>query len=204
MELNTVKSKFIVFEGIDGSGKSTQCSLLYEYIRSCGTPVKKLAEPTAGTYGTKIRQMLQGGVAAPVEEQIRLFIEDRKEDYELNIKPCIENRITIVMDRYFYSNAAYQGFAPVSPDEIIQRNTRLGFPEPDRVYFIDTSPAEAMKRITERSGQGNTELFEKKSFLEKVRENFLSIADKRFLKIDGDLDRDTIFNIIKEDYISLY
>ena len=198
-----MKNKFIVFEGIDGSGKSTQCSLLYNFIRSENIPVKLLAEPTSGEYGQKIRKMLKSETPLPVEEQIRLFIEDRREDYLLNIKPCMEQGITVVMDRYFYSNAAYHGSADIHPSDIIRRNIENGFPEPDRVYYIDIRADEAMKRITERAGSGKTELFEKQSFLENVRKNFLSMENTRFLKIDGSRDKDQIFRIIKEDYLNL-
>ena len=201
-------NKFIVFEGIDGCGKSTQCSLLYEFLKSKNIQVQLLYEPTNGEYGKKIRKFLQAQTSVSVEEQIHLFIEDRKEDYTLNIKPCMENGITIVMDRYFYSNAAYQGLGKISPHEIIKQNLDQGFPVPDRVYYIDIDPAEAIKRITARSGPGKTELFEKKTFLEGVRKNFLSIIDqhsidRHFLKVDGNLTVDEIFNIIKDDYLNL-
>ena len=197
------KKKFIVFEGIDGSGKSTQCSMLYDFIKSKNIPVQKLYEPTSGKYGQMIRKFLQDKTPISVEEQIHLFIEDRKEDYELNIRPCIENGITIVMDRYFYSNAAYQGFGGISPSEIIKQNLDQGFPIPDRVYYIDIDPQEAMKRITARSGPGKTELFEKRTFLEGVRKNFLSMIDGHFLRVDGSLAADEIFNFIKDDYLKL-
>lgn len=198
-----MNNKFIVFEGIDGSGKSTQCSLLYDFIRSENIPTRHLAEPTSGESGQKIRKILQAGIPVPVEEQIRLFIEDRRHDYETNIRPCMNAGITIVMDRYFYSNAAYQGSASFTPSEIIRRNIENGFPLPDRVYYIDLSPDTAMKRITERNGSGKTELFEKHSFLEKVRENFLTMADERFLIVDGSLSPEKIFKIVKEDFLSL-
>jgi len=198
-----VKSKFIVFEGIDGSGKSTQCSLLYDFIRSINIPAKKLAEPTSGEYGQKIRKMLQGDTPLPVNEQIRLFIEDRQQDYNINIKPCIDNNITVVMDRYFYSNAAYQGSPSISPADIIRKNIARGFPLPDRVYYIDIEPEEAIKRIAVRNPSGKTELFEKINFLESVRSNFLQIADSRFLKIEGSLSEEKIFQIIKDDYLLL-
>ncbi|MCL1865136.1 MAG: dTMP kinase [Spirochaetes bacterium] len=197
------KNKFIVFEGIDGCGKSTLCSLLYDFIKSKNIPVQLLCEPTNGKYGQMIRKILQDKTSISVEEQIHLFIEDRKEDYKLNIRPCIENGITIVMDRYFYSNAAYQGCSKISPIEIIERNLNQGFPIPDRVYYIDIDPQAAMKRITARSGSGKTELFEKKTFLEGVRKNFLSMTDRHFLKIDGSLSVDEISNIIKDDYLKL-
>ena len=204
-----LKNKFIVFEGIDGSGKSTQCSLLYDFIKSKNIPVQLLYEPTNGEHGQKIRKFLQDKIPISIEEQIHLFIEDRREDYNLNIKPCLDNGITIVMDRYFYSNAAYQGSDRISPHEIIKQNLNQGFPIPDRVYFIDIAPKEAMKRITARNCSGKTELFEKEAFLEGVRKNFLSIIDKHsmidqhFLKVDGNLTVDEIFNIIKDDYLKI-
>ncbi len=199
----SMKSKFIVFEGIDGSGKSTQCSLLYNFIVSIDIPAQLLAEPTNGEHGQKIRKMLQSGTPLPLKEQISLFIEDRQQDYNLNIKPCIDSSTTIVMDRYFYSNAAYQGSPEMSPSDIISENRERGFPLPDRVYFIDIAPDEAMKRIAARNGPGKTELFEKKAFLENVRKNFLSMTDERFLKIDGSLNQEIIFNLIKDDYLKL-
>jgi dTMP kinase len=195
-----VRNKFIVFEGIDGSGKSTQCSMLYNWMLSEKINARHLVEPTSGEYGRKIREMLKKDIPAPVEEQIRLFIEDRQQDFDLNIRPCLEKDITIVMDRYFYSNAAYQGSAELSPAEIIRQNIGRGFPRPDRVYFIDLAPVEAMKRIASRNGSGKPELFEKTDFLEKVRANFLSLKDERFLVIDGSLKPDEIFSIIKDDY----
>jgi dTMP kinase len=198
-----VKNKFIVFEGIDGSGKSTQCLLLYDFICSMNIPAKLLAEPTSGEYGRKIREMLQSEKPVPVEEQIRLFLEDRQQDYDINIKSCMDNGITIVMDRYFYSNAAYQGSSAVTPSDIIRQNLSRGFPVPDRVYYIDIPPVVAMERILARSGYRKPDLFEKISFLEKVRENFLSTVDSHFLKLDGTLSPDKIFQIIKEDCLSL-
>ena len=191
---------FIVFEGIDGSGKSTQCVRLYRHILETTGDVKMLAEPTAGRWGTELRSMLKSSAPPPVETQIDLFIKDRAEDCEKNILPAIKSGAVIVMDRYFYSNAAYQGVSGVTPADIIARNLKEGFPLPRRVYFIDVSAETAMERIVRRNGSGGTELFEKREFLETVRSNFLSIADERFLIVNGEVDEESIFEIIKEDY----
>lgn len=195
-----MKNLFIVFEGIDGSGKSTQCDMLYKYIADRGVHVKKLAEPTSGKWGTELRAMLKSATPPPVETQIDLFIKDRIDDCEKNITPCLNSGITVVMDRYFYSNAAYQGVSGITPAEIIDRNIGEGFPLPDRVYFIDIPAETAMQRILKRIGSGNTELFEKREFLETVRSNFLSIADERFFIVNGEGDVDAIFEKIREDY----
>ena len=198
-----MSAEFIVFEGIDGSGKSTQCRMLYEFIKNTGKKVKLLAEPTGGRWGTELRAMLKSSTPPPVRTQIELFIKDRMDDYERNIKPCMDSGITVVMDRYFYSNAAYQGFSGITPAEIIAMNLQKGFPLPRRVYFIDVKAETAMERITKRNGSGKAELFEKREFLEAVRNNFLSLADERFLVINGEAGEKTVFESIKNDYIKL-
>ncbi len=192
---------FIVFEGIDGSGKSTQCDLLFNYARSLGLPAVKFVEPTGGPWGRKIRAMLKEKEMAPAEEQMRLFILDRQEDAEKNILPALKENRIILMDRYYYSNAAYQGAAGLTPETIIAENRKMRFPEPDRVYFVDIPPGRAMMRVTDR-GEGK-EIFEKESFLQKVRDNYLTIADGRFLVVDGTGDVDEIFEMIKEDFTRL-
>ncbi len=193
---------FIVFEGIDGSGKSTQCDLLFRHAVSMGLPAVKLAEPTDGKWGKKIRAMLRNKEMAPAEEQMRLFILDRQEDAEQNIIPALKQNRIIVMDRYYYSNAAYQGAAGMTPEAIIAENRKMDFPEPDRVYFVDLPPDRAMERITIRSG-GEKEVFEQEHFLQRVRDNFLSIADGRFLILDGTGSADEIFEEVKKDFEEL-
>jgi dTMP kinase len=195
------KPLFIVFEGIDGSGKSTQCDLLFKYAVSLELPAVKLVEPTDGTWGRKIRAMLKEKEMAPAEEQMRLFILDRQDDAEKNIIPALSEKRIIVMDRYYYSNAAYQGAVGLAPETIIAENRKMRFPEPDRVYFVDIPPATAMQRVRGR-GEGK-EIFEKESFLNMVRDNFLSIADERFLVIDGTGSVDEIFEMIKNDFNTL-
>ena len=193
---------FIVFEGIDGSGKSTQCDLLFRHAVSLGLPAVRLVEPTDGRWSRKIRAMLREKEMAPAEEQMRLFILDRREDAEQHIIPALKKNRIIIMDRYYFSNAAYQGAAGMSPEGIIAENRKMNFPEPDRVYFVDLPPDRAMERVTARS-DGDREVFEKEHFLQKVRENFLSIADERFLVIDGTGSVDQIFDEIKNDFDKL-
>jgi dTMP kinase len=198
----TQRPLFIVFEGIDGSGKSTQCDLLFKYVVSLGLSAVRLAEPTDGQWGRRIRAMLREKDMAPAEEQMRLFILDRQEDAEKNINPALQQNRIIVMDRYYYSNAAYQGAAGMAPKTIIAENRKMKFPEPDRIYFVDLPPDRAMERVTVRSG-GDNEIFEEESFLQKVRDNFLSIADERFIVLDGTGSIDEIFEQIKKDFNKL-
>jgi dTMP kinase len=200
----TLPPRFFVFEGIDGSGKSTQCDLLFGHVMSEGLPAVRLAEPTDGEWGRRIRSMLKGNNMAPAEEQLELFLMDRKDDAGKNIIPALEAKKIVIMDRYYFSNAAYQGAAGIPPERVILENRRISVPEPDRVYLIDIFPEIALQRIAGRNGM--KEFFERESFLKAVREIFLSIADKdkRFLIIDGMMQADTIFTIIKADFEALY
>jgi dTMP kinase len=198
----TARPLFIVFEGIDGSGKSTQCDLLFDHARAEGLPAVRLAEPTGGTWGVRVREMLALKEMAPAEEQLRLFLMDRKDDAERNILPALNGGKIIIMDRYYFSNAAYQGAAGIDPGRIIRENRAMEFPEPDRVYFIDIPADTAIRRVSGRSGK-REEVFEKEAFLKRVREIYLSIADDRFVIIDGTKSIGDIFSAIKNDFASL-
>ncbi len=190
---------FIVFEGIDGSGKSTQAALLHRMLLSLGGDTVLLREPTAGRWGVKIREMLGGEAALDPEKQVELFMLDREEDARDNIRPALEQKKIVVMDRYYYSNAAYQGAGGLDPFDILAKNRGAGFPAPDRVYLIEVSPECAIERIVARSGGGAGELFERGPCLERVREIYLSIADEKFCIIDGSRDQEEIFRDICDD-----
>jgi dTMP kinase len=197
------KGLFILFEGIDGSGKSTQCDMLYSYADTKGIDCVKLYEPTGGEWGIKIRKMLSMGNPPPIDKQINLFIRDRADDVSMNIKPALDTGKTIIMDRYFYSNAAYQGCDKIPPEEIIRKNMELNFPIPDRVYFLDIDPERAIDRIKKRSTPDEMEIFEKLSFQQQVRKNFYSIIDDKFMVINGDDDPEKIFTKIADDFSAL-
>ncbi|OHD67623.1 MAG: dTMP kinase [Spirochaetes bacterium RBG_16_49_21] len=192
---------FLVFEGIDGSGKSTQADLLFRHVSSRGLSAVRLAEPTDGKWGSQIRVMLREKNMLPVLEQHKLFLMDRKDDAERNIIPALnENRI-VIMDRYYYSNAAYQGALGIPPERIIRENREMQVPEPDRVYYIDIPPDIAAQRVTGRNNA--QDIFERESFLKKVRGIFRSVADEKFLAIDGTKKVEEIFEIIKADFEAL-
>ncbi len=189
---------FLVFEGIDGSGKSLQSELLFRHAASMGLPAVRLTEPTGGEWGRKIREMLRKDTMIPAIEQHRLFLMDRKDDVERNILPAMNEKRIVIMDRYYYSNAAYQGALGLPPDRIIRENRDMNVPEPDRVYYIDIPPDIALQRITQRDGA--KDIFERETFLKRVREIFRSLADKKFLIIDGRLGVEEISGIIRADF----
>jgi len=195
-----VSPVFIVFEGIDGSGKSTQAGMFHAYLRSLHMDPILLMEPSTGEWGKKIRTLLSGSIVPPVEEMLELFLRDREDDSRRNIIPALDSKKSVVMDRYFHSNAAYQGAMGLEPDRILSENRRRSFPEPDRVYFIDIPPGTALRRISERNRGEHRDIFEKKTFMEKVREIFLAMADDTFLIIDGEKPEHEIHAMIIEDF----
>ncbi len=199
-----MKPLFIVFEGIDGSGKSTQCSLLYDYLMEEGVAVQKLFEPTDGGFGKEIRNLLTQNTMPDKDRILNLFIQDRREDVAQNILPALKGGKTIVMDRYFFSNAAYQGDKDSkTAGDILAMNMSQGFPKPHRVYFIDVPVETALKRIALRNPEKKTDIFEREDFLKKTRANFLEIADSSFITIDGTKTEDEIHRLIVEDFNKL-
>ncbi len=194
---------FIVFEGIDGSGKSTQVDIVFDFIQERGILSVKLREPTDSEWGKEIRQRLLGDEEFPVMEQLSLFIKDREHDAQMNIIPALNENKLIIMDRYYFSNAAYQGAMGLSWKDVIAENRKRNFPEPDRVYLIDITPEKAMERIIARNQGNSPDQFEKISFLEEVRTAYHKMSDERFCIIDGSGSVGEVTEIIKQDLLKL-
>jgi dTMP kinase len=190
---------FIVFEGIDGSGKSTQARRCHRRMAEAGVDSVLLSEPSAGEWGSTIRSMLSSPPAPAPEEQHRLFLLDREDDVRRNVSPALASGTTVIMDRYYFSNAAYQGAAGLPPRGILEDNRAKGFPEPHRVYLIDITPETALARISTRNSGGGMEVFERGPFLEKVRSIYLDIANETFTVIDGSGDEEVVFRRIAGD-----
>ena len=174
----------IVLEGVDGTGKSTQCGLLADYLESCGFPVVRLREPTTGVWGQKIRKILtEGRGDVTPEEELQYFINDRKEDVEQNIAPALEQGKIVLIDRYYYSTAAYQGALGFDPVKIIKDN-ELFAPRPDLLFVIQGSLDESFRRIEQ--GRDSFSSFEKRDYLEKVQKIFDTFTGDHIRRIDGD------------------
>ena len=178
----------IVFEGIDGTGKSTQCRMLAELLSEKRIASISLAEPTHGKWGMKIRQLLtEGRNGISPEEELAWFINDRKEDVERNINPALKEGKVVLMDRYYLSTAAYQGALGFDPQEIRVENEKFA-PVPDRVLIFHNSPEKSLGRI-ESSREGKS-AFEKRDYLKDVQSIFKSFtgANIRFVSSDASLE----------------
>ena len=164
----------IVFEGIDGTGKSTQCSLLSKFLREKKIPNIVLAEPTMGIWGMKIRRVLsEGREGISPKEELSWFVNDRKEDISKNIMPALLDNKVVIMDRYYFSTAAYQGALGLNPEDIRTENENFA-PIPDRVLIFLTSPDVCLERI--ESSRDQKSAFEKIEYLQNVETIFKSFV----------------------------
>ena len=199
---------FVVFEGIDGSGKSTQAKLLFDYLKKHGFDAVLFAEPSSGTYGQLIRKELASEKELSTNHILNLFIQDRQDDVNNNILPALNDGKIVILDRYYYSNAAYQGAMGLDTEMILKQNLMQNFPKPDRVYFIDISVQAAMERINARLSNSKEvkEVFEKVSFLEKVKANYnkLKLADESFITVNAEREINDIHKEIINDFLAEY
>jgi len=174
---------FIVFEGIDGTGKSTQVKLLKEALEKNGDTVITSFEPTNGTYGSLLRSSAtrpEGRYS--LEEEFDLFLKDRHEHVEQLINPALERGDVVILDRYYYSTMAYQGARGLDPTVIRERNEEFAT-IPDLVFVL-TLPVEAsLQRIGVRDGEGDA--FEARENLEKCADIFMSLDDQNVVFIDA-------------------
>ncbi len=168
------KGLLVVFEGIDGTGKSTQVLLLAEALRQLGHTVAATREPTDGPYGRRIRELFTNRQAVSREEELELFLADRRQHVEELIAPALARGEIVLSDRYYLSTAAYQGANGMDPQEIIRRN-ELFAPQPDLVLLLELEPAESVHRVrTLRAEVPND--FEQESYLERVKKIFDSFG----------------------------
>jgi len=193
------KGLLIVFEGIDGTGKSTQLDLLAQYLINKNFPVLSTREPTNGQYGKRIRELYINRDSISKKEELELFINDRKEHVTRVIQPALDEHKIILCDRYFLSTAAYQGAVGFDPQEILDQNSFA--PDPDLALLFVNNPELSVKRIAGRGDQLND--FEHQDKLEKVLKIFLSINKSYICQIDGSGTIETIHQQVVKNVMVL-
>lgn len=196
---------FLVVDGPEGSGKSTQVERLARFLKTTGRTVQVFRDPGGTRAGERIRALLldpDTGEVAPLTE-ILLFLASRAQLIEEKIRPSLARGETVVLDRFHYSTLAYQvhglgrGEVPEGTVEWIQSIHR-GL-EPDRVFLLDVPPEVGMKRIGRHPDR-----IEKrdKSFHDRVRSGFLRQAEAapdRITLIDATRSQDEVFGTIQEE-----
>ncbi len=175
--------RLIAIEGIDGAGKTTQVDLLVAAMRASGCEVIATKEPTSGPHGQRIRQLSTAGKAPSPSEQLELFCADRAQHVRELIGPALARGASVVTDRYYLSNVAYQGAAGLDPAAILARN-EADYPIPDAVVLIVVEPGEGLRRVRARGGELN-QTFEQEDFLQKVAAVFATLSRPYLHRVDG-------------------
>lgn len=196
--------KFITFEGIDGSGKSTQARLLADALYAQGQDVVLTREPGGSPGAEEIRRLLVEGDHArwSGETEILLFTAARRDHLEKTILPALKAGKILVSDRFADSTRVYQGAARGDLRTIVDRlhDAIIGV-EPDLTFIIDMDPAEALNRGLAR--QSGEDRFEELGlgFQKKLRAGFLALAQDfpdRAVVIDGNGPKEAIAQKVLE------
>jgi len=171
----------VVVEGIDGAGKSTVVRALAEHCAARGLSCVTSGEPTRGEWGMKLRRSMTEG-RLTLDEELRLFLQDRAEHVEQLILPSLAAGKVVVLDRYYLSTAAYQGARGADPTVILEMNERFA-PRPDLVLLLDFDPDGGLARIRARGDAPNT--FEEAEQLRAVRKIFLTLQRPFMRRVDA-------------------
>ena len=191
--------KLIVIEGIDGSGKSTNCAMLSKELQKRNIKNIYTFEPTYGTYGSKLRESFTKENLNPYEE-LDLFVKDRQEHLEKEIKPALEQGYIVILDRYYYSSVAYQGAKGVDPNHILSLHKDFII-IPDLVFIFHLPVEIALQRIM--SKRGFVDRFESYDYLKTVDELFYSFEAPYIHHINANDDINTINNTLLSKILAL-
>ena len=196
------KNLFIAFEGIDGSGKSTQVKLLTEKLEHAGLKVYTTCEPTGSPIGKIIRDIFSHKIEADHRTIAGLFVADRL-DHLLNktngILKKLEEGYTVVTDRYYFSSYAYQS-THMDLDWVINANSMsANLRRPDLNIYIDISADLSIDRLNK--GRSSVELYETLENLQNVRNKYFEVMEllkdeEKVLTIDGNRAPEIISNEI--------
>jgi dTMP kinase len=177
------RGSLLAFEGLDGSGKSTQIERLAARLRSAGCTVVTTREPTDGAVGRRIRGRAASGRMPPPDEELRWFVEDRREHVETLIAPALAAGSVVLTDRYTLSSVAYQGARGLDWRAILEEGERQ-FPLPDLALLLEIDPGEGLGRVRER-GRHLEPAFEDEAYLARVAAIFAAIDRPYVARLDA-------------------
>ena len=175
--------RLIAFEGLDGAGKSAQLRRLAAALRAAGHAVIETREPTDGAFGERIRAMARSGARVGPEEELRWFVEDRREHVAAVIRPGLAAGAIVLTDRYFLSTVAYQGARGLDAAQLLA-DAEAEFPLPDLALLLDIDPERGLERVASRGGVSEP-AFEDRAFLADVAAVFRGLDCPYLARIDG-------------------
>lgn len=183
-------AKFIVLEGLDGSGQSTQADILAAQLNSQKKSIVT-KEPTNNLIGGLIRAQLTKEWSATQECLQLLFAADRAHHLERVVEPALAKGFNVISDRYMFSSIA---FGAVNTDKEWLKQINSKFRIPDYTFYLDVSPEVCIERM--EKSRFEFELFEQKEYLAKVRTNYLELAKEydNFHVIDGNRHKEEVHN----------
>ncbi|WP_337845371.1 dTMP kinase [Thermus sp.] len=193
---------FLTFEGLDGSGKTTQSQLLFGWLKAQGIKALLTREPGGGIPG--VRTLLLSGKLSPEAEYL-LFSADRAEHVRKVIRPALEAGVFVISDRYLDSSLAYQGYGLGLPLPWLLgvAEGATGGLKPHLTVLLDLPPEEALLRKGVRDGIEGRDL----SFFRRVREGYRALAQAepgRFLVLDARKDREELQEAIRDAIMALW
>lgn len=162
----------MVIDGIDGAGKTTQGALLAQFFGERGVLCALSKEPTGVGWGRRLRESAATGRLS-LEEELDYFVKDRKDHITRTIAPVLSAGGVVILDRYYYSTAAYQGARGANIEEILQVH-RAFAPEPDVALIMDIAPDKGLSRVRARGDEPNA--FEDAAALASAGGIFRSLA----------------------------
>nr|WP_280922530.1 dTMP kinase [Ruegeria sp. HKCCSP346] len=194
----------MTFEGIDGSGKSTQARMLAEHLRAQGHEVVLTREPGGSAGAEEIRRLVLEGDPDrwSAETEILLFTAARRDHLERTIEPALAAGKVVICDRFADSTRMYQGLSRGDLRNLVdQLHSLMIGREPDMTLLIDMDPETGLARAKGR--QGTEERFEDfgPDLQKKMRAGFLALADEfpdRFHIVDGNRDMDSVAQDVTE------
>ena len=181
----STRGRFIVLEGIDGSGKSEQARRLAAWLESARHAVVSTREPTDGEWGRTYRAWARGEFEASADEVLRWFVADRREHVAKVIAPALDRGDVVVCDRYRDSTRAYQAAQGIDRARLAELFTAAEFPTPDLVLWLRVPVATALARMGPRAA----ERFERGDFLFRVDAEYERLG---LVPIDGTGDPDDV------------
>ncbi|WP_350343704.1 dTMP kinase [Proteinivorax tanatarense] len=194
-----LKGKFIVIEGADGAGKTTQANMLCNFFEVNAIDYLYTREPGGTDVGNEIRNILLNfkGNINPITETI-LYSAARAQLIQDVIKPKLDQGINVVADRYVFSSIVYQGIALGVEEKVVADINKIATESlmPDYTFYIDLNVESSLARIT-----GKKDRIEQRGidYFKKVREGYISLTKKYpIITIDGNRNKEEVFKDIVE------